>query len=178
MVKRILSGVLSLCLMLTWFPIAALASEESALEADPETAWEEPAAAADIRPADAPAAAQELTPQAETEEVAYPVTGGNIYFDPATGTITDCDEEVTEAQIPSEINGVAVKGIGERAFEFCDSLTSITLPDSLTSIGESTFHRCTSLENITLPDSLTSIGDGAFYYCYSQYLFFEGFPRR
>ena len=194
MVKRILSGVLSLCLMLTWFPVAAMAAEDTAaapleqmepgetLPGDREPEEDagdeadisqqlpsqlEEAAAPAARPADAFAETQELTPQAEMEEVAYPVTGGNIYFDPATGTITDCDAEVTAAHIPSEINGVAVKGIGERAFEFCDSLTSVTLPDSLTSIGESTFHRCTSLENITLPDSLTSIGDGAFYYCYS-----------
>ena len=36
-------------------------------------------------------------------DIAYPVTDGNIYFDQATGTITDCDSSVTEAVIPEDI---------------------------------------------------------------------------
>ena len=39
--------------------------------------------------------------------VTYPVTGGNIYFNKSTGAVTDCDESVTEAVIPEEIEGVA-----------------------------------------------------------------------
>ena len=46
-------------------------------------------------------------------DVAYAVEGGNIYFDKATGTITDCDDGVTEAIIPAEIGGVKVTSIGE-----------------------------------------------------------------
>ena len=57
--------------------------------------------------------------------------------------------------------------IGESAFMGCISLTSINLPDSLTSIGMQAFHSCVSLTSITLPDSLTSIEYGAFYYCTS-----------
>ena len=48
---------------------------------------------------------------AEDDVVAYEVTGGNIYFDKTTGTVTSCNLEVTEANIPSEIDGVAVKSI-------------------------------------------------------------------
>ena len=55
------------------------------------------------------------------------------------------------------------KTIANGAFEGCTSLTSITLPDSVTSIGDSAFEGCTSLTSITLPDSVTSIGYNAFY---------------
>ncbi|MBE6207773.1 MAG: hypothetical protein E7132_03770 [Rikenellaceae bacterium] len=57
--------------------------------------------------------------------------------------------------------------IGERAFLFCTSLTSITLPEGLTTIGSSAFSGCTSLASITLPEGLTTIGDGAFSFCTS-----------
>ena len=53
----------------------------------------------------------------------------------------------------------------ECAFSGCTGLTSITIPDSVTSIGNYTFQNCTSLTSITIPDSVTSIGDFAFSNC-------------
>ncbi|MGB6219500.1 leucine-rich repeat domain-containing protein, partial [Haloferula sp.] len=49
----------------------------------------------------------------------------------------------------------------------CSSLTSITLPEGLTSIETFAFSGCTSLTSITLPEGLTSIGDYAFFVCRS-----------
>ena len=51
------------------------------------------------------------------------------------------------------------------AFSYCSSLASITIPDSVTSIG-SAFQNCYSLSSITIPDSVTTI-DNAFSGCYS-----------
>ena len=87
----------------------------------------------------------------------YAVTGGNIYFDKSTGTITDCDDTVTAVDIPPEIDGVAVTGIGSNAFENCTGLTSMDIPDSVTSIKSSAFYGCSSLTNITIPESVTSL---------------------
>ncbi len=56
-----------------------------------------------------------------------------------------------------------MKTIGDSAFAGCTSLTSITIPDSVTTIGNHAFSNCTSLTSITIPDSVTSIGDSAFY---------------
>lgn len=68
--------------------------------------------------------------------------------------------------IPSEIDGKPVTEIGESAFENC-SLTSVTIPDSVTSIGNGAFAYCGSLTSVTIPDSVTSIGVSAFSNCSS-----------
>ena len=57
--------------------------------------------------------------------------------------------------------------IGVCAFDGCSSLTSITIPNSVTSIGRSAFDGCSSLTSITIPNSVTSIGQYAFSGCIS-----------
>ena len=57
--------------------------------------------------------------------------------------------------------------ICDGAFRGCDSLQSITIPNSVTKIGNRAFSGCGSLQSITFPSSVTKIGDGAFYWCYS-----------
>ena len=98
-------------------------------------------------------------------DVEYAVTGGNIYFDKSTGTITDCDYRVTEAIIPDVIEDVPVTSIGGGAFSQCSNLTNVEIPNSVTSIVNYAFSGCTSLASVTIPDSVTSIGEGAFSWC-------------
>ncbi len=104
---------------------------------------------------------------ADAGDVAYPVTGGNIYFDAATGTVTGCDVTVTAAVIPAEIGGVPVTAIGDSAFAQCEDLTSVVIPDGVTSIGAFAFQLCGKLTGLELPDSVTSIRTTAFEYCRS-----------
>ena len=60
----------------------------------------------------------------------------------------------------------SVTSIGGYAFDGCSGLTSITIPEGVTSIGEFAFSGCNSLESLTIPNSVTTIGDGAFpFYC-------------
>ena len=55
--------------------------------------------------------------------------------------------------------------IGDFAFQNCDSLTGISIPDSVTSIGKYVFYQCKNLTSISLPEGLRSIGDSAFQNC-------------
>ena len=115
-------------------------------------------------------------------DIAYPVEGGNLYFDKATGTITDCDNSVTGADIPAQIDGVAVTGIGSNAFKDCGKLISVTLPKSVTSIGDNAFSGCTYLsstcdgvQGVIIPANVTSIDSLAFFGCEClQSVYFEG----
>ncbi|MBR6188612.1 MAG: leucine-rich repeat protein [Prevotella sp.] len=67
---------------------------------------------------------------------------------------------LTSVTIPN-----SVTSIGSSVFWGCSGLTSVTIPNSVTSIAESAFRDCTSLTSITIPNSVTSIGQYAFYRC-------------
>ncbi|MCR4784717.1 MAG: leucine-rich repeat protein [bacterium] len=79
------------------------------------------------------------------------------------------NQKVTDLIIPKtfEKDGTTYKivGIAAHAFMDCKSLTSVTLPESLTSIGRQAFCGCSSLTSITIPEGVTSIGQSAFSYC-------------
>ncbi len=82
------------------------------------------------------------------------------YIVSGIGSATD-----TDIVIPATYNNLPVKGIGDFAFENCYNLTSVTIPDSVTSIGGYAFSDCYDLTSITIPDSVTTIGESAFYNC-------------
>lgn len=80
-------------------------------------------------------------------------------------SVTGYEGTPTVVVIPDTHEGLPVTSIWDSAFESCDSLTSVTIPDSVTSIGGSAFYNCNSLTSIVIPDSVTSMGSGAFSGC-------------
>lgn len=59
----------------------------------------------------------------------------------------------------------SIKSIGQGAFYDCDTLKSVTLPTSITKVAEQTFYHCNFLQNVTIPQGVTEIGFDAFAYC-------------
>ena len=89
---------------------------------------------------------------------------GDVIINSGTRVIADyalfnCSD-LTSVTIPN-----SVTSIGDYAFRGCSGLTSITIPESVTSIGDCAFWGCSGLTDVTIPNSVTSIGWGAFVYC-------------
>ena len=103
-------------------------------------------------------------------------SAGDFDFNEGTKTITGYKGSGGVVVIPSKINGVEVETIGEEAFykydeEKCETspnnITSIIIPNTVTSIGIFAFYDCTDLTSIAIPNSVTIIGEGAFCACES-----------
>lgn len=58
-----------------------------------------------------------------------------------------------------------VTSIGNNAFELCINLTSVIFGSGITSIGNNAFNNCRHLTTITMPNSIMNIGSNAFYGC-------------
>ena len=93
-------------------------------------------------------------------------------FTSSTGTITNysgvTDNCPSDVVIPNTINGVTVKVIGatnpglKQSF-YAKGITSVTIPDSVTSIGDYAFMENNQLASVTIGNGVTSIGQSAFY---------------
>ena len=87
-----------------------------------------------------------------------------------TASLTSAINGISGAvNIPSQVdlNGwkYDVTSIGNKAFYFCQDITSVTIPNSVKSIGVSAFYGCSGLTSITIPRSVTDIQDFAFRTC-------------
>ena len=67
--------------------------------------------------------------------------------------------------LESVVMGNSVTTIGENAFYYCKSLESVVMGNSVTTIRREAFYGCESLKEIEIPNSVTTIGDYAFEYC-------------
>ena len=90
---------------------------------------------------------------------------------PTTVELHDADADIRNVFLSETIdykgNSYTLTYIGYEAFKGCKSLTSVTIPNSVTRIGGTAFKGCKSLTSVTIPNSVTYIGWGAFSGCKS-----------
>lgn len=83
-----------------------------------------------------------------------------ILLEDGTAEITKYRGTVEDLVIPESLNSVPVTGIGDHAFSMRFNLTSVTIPDGVTTIGHSAFYRC--------PDLTVTVGHDSYAEKYCQ----------
>lgn len=140
--KRLISLLVAVCMMITMLPLSAV----TAFAADTSSSTSSIASAGDYK-------------------YAYEVD------EYGRATITQFIEPVDissyNVDIPAELGGHIVTGIGNRAFNYSDHMGSVTIPQSVTSIDTQAFWQCHGLQSLTINDAATSIGHEAFCGCTS-----------
>lgn len=91
----------------------------------------------------------------------YTVPNSVTYIDGTFGAFRD-SYGLTSVTLPN-----TVSTIGDWSFQECRSLTNLTLPNGVARIGAFAIYGCRSLTTVTIPSSVTSIGDDAFAICTS-----------
>ena len=137
--KRLISLLVAVCMMITMLPLSAV----TAFAADTAPSTKHKFSVGDY-------------------EYTYTVNGGNA-------TITDfdgpTDGQLYDIDIPETLDEHTVTAINRYAFDLCDYLRKVTIPQSVTFIGDHAFDQCKFLKSVTINNAATSIGDYAFSKC-------------
>ena len=88
-----------------------------------------------------------------------------ILLEDGTAEIKKYSGNAETLEIPDQMDGHRVTGIGQDAFFWCNSLTSVTIPESVTNIGNDAFYMCSSLTSVTIPNSVAAMGINPFVSC-------------
>ena len=116
-----------------------------------------------------------MASSAMAQEAKFEVIGGLRYYLLDTGDKTATLMPKTDSKysgdivVPEKVKGndgveYVVTSLGASCFS-CSSLTSITIPSSVTSLGSTCFAGCSCLTSITIPSSVTSLSAACFYNC-------------
>ena len=159
--KRLISLLVAVCMMITMLPLSAVTAfaEDTSSSPDPE----------------------EIVGD---YKYAYTVNGGNAtitkFLGPvdSEGNVDSTNDGPYNITIPDKLGGHPVTGLGEYSFsgylsaaephkwyQFGRNISSVTIPQSVTSISDHAFYYCTALTEITIPQSVTFMGDRAFTGC-------------
>lgn len=146
MKKRLLSMILALSMMLTILPVNAI----TALAANDSCG-------ANLT--------YKLTSNTDDPNT-YTLTidGEGAMYD-YSNSYTTVPWDAQKSGITSVVIGNGVTSIGDKAFEDCSALKSVSGMKDVTSLGKWAFYKCTSLESFAIPSGVKSIPDCLFYDC-------------
>ena len=139
--KRLISLLVAVCMMITMLPLSAV----TAFAANTSTKYET---------------------TVDGYKYAYTVNDDNATITKFLGP--DASTKSTgsyDIEIPEKLGIYTVTAIGRYAFDGCNYLRKVTIPQSVTFIGDHAFHSCSFLESVTINNAATSIGDYAFAGC-------------
>ena len=154
--KRLISLLVAVCMMITMLPLSAVTA--FAADTSSSTVYEA---------------------TVDGYKYAYTVNAdGNATITEFRGPVDPANDGPYDIEIPTELNGHPVTGLGESSFstDHFDSplydihhtkIQSVTIPESVTSIGRAAFMNCTGLTSLTIKGVATSIGAVAFSTCTS-----------
>jgi len=83
----------------------------------------------------------------------------------SSATITKYSGSAASVSIPSKLGNYTVTTIGEKAFDNCDKITSVTFPSTVTTIMQYAFYDCDGIKTLTIGSGVKTIGFYAFEYC-------------
>lgn len=155
--KRLISLLVAVCMMITMLPLSAA----TAFAADTSSSTKQEAQNGYM--------------------YAYKVNadGETVTITKVLGPVDSTNNGPYDIEIPTELGGCTVTGLGEYSFsgylsaaqsnepyQFGRNIHSVTIPQSVTSIGDYAFSRCEKMDSLTINDAATSIGSWAFDECY------------
>ncbi len=109
---------------------------------------------------------REKTPAPREDGAALPAPGElDIAVIDGGVRLVRCRSKAPSLALPAQIDGLPLAEIGEDAFNTCQTLHAIAIPEGVRRIGPHAFISCRHLETISLPEGLEEIGDGAFAGC-------------
>ena len=156
--KRLISLLVAVCMMITMLPLSAV------------TAFAEDTSSSTGGTA---------SDGTDTYKYEYTVNDGTATITKFLGPVDPANNGPYDIEIPTELGGCTVTGLGEYSFsgylsaaqsnepyQFGRNIHSVTIPQSVTSIGDYAFSRCEKMDSLTINDATTSIGFCAFDECY------------
>ena len=151
--KRLISLLVAVCMMITMLPLSAVTAFAAG------SSWSH-------------------DPQANDGDgiyrYAYRVNDGNATITRFLGPVDSTNNGPYDIEIPTELGGYRVTGLGANSFAFyvkgysyplCSKIHSVTIPQNVTSIGDYAFNSCDGLESLTIEGPIQSMGTGAFDSC-------------
>ena len=155
--KRLISLLVAVCMMITMLPLSAV----TAFAAD--TSSSTGGTASD---------------GTDTYKYEYTVNDGTATITKFLGPVDPANNGPYDIEIPSELGGHPVTGLGEYSFAanpydghqgnpLCSKIRSVTIQQNVTSIGDRAFDGCSALTTLSLGEKIKTIGNYAFENCTS-----------